>query len=192
MSPAGAAVLRDVLVTSCTGIVDAVDAPPVPGLWQLSEVHRFMRTRCSSERKDFRSKSFYYHDEIFKGSTFIATPSFTGIHIMHMGTMRQKQKYMFSRKVRGWGIWSHRHRSLVIRWEQSINMQEAPKKKKKAPKSQTGNSLYSKIAVPGHWLVTRWSLTEKVSRWNRSRQKHKNKYDRVSHVMPSETLTSHH
>lgn len=85
MSPAGAAVLRDVLVTSWTGIVDAINAPPVPGLWQLSEVHKFMRTRCSSERKDFRSESFYEHDEIFKGSRFIATPSCTEIHIMHLG-----------------------------------------------------------------------------------------------------------
>lgn len=66
MCPAGAAVLRDVLVTSCTGIVDAIDAPPVPRLWQRREVHKFMRTRCSSERKDFRSKSFYEHDELFK------------------------------------------------------------------------------------------------------------------------------
>lgn len=50
MSPAGAAVLRDVLVTSCTGVVDAVYVPPVPGLWQLSEVQKFMWTSCSSER----------------------------------------------------------------------------------------------------------------------------------------------
>ena len=50
VSPAGAAVLRDVLVPSRGGVVDAVDVPPVPGLWQLSEVQEFMRTRSGSER----------------------------------------------------------------------------------------------------------------------------------------------
>lgn len=50
VSPARAAVLRDVLVASRTGIVDTVHVPPVPGLWQLSEVQKLMRTSCSSER----------------------------------------------------------------------------------------------------------------------------------------------
>lgn len=50
MSPAGATVLRDVLVTSCTGIVDAIYVPPVPGLRQLSQVQKFMRTKCGSVR----------------------------------------------------------------------------------------------------------------------------------------------
>lgn len=50
MSPAGAAVLRDVLVTSCAGVVHAIYVPPVPGLWQLSEVQEFMKMSCGSER----------------------------------------------------------------------------------------------------------------------------------------------
>lgn len=50
MSPAGAAVLRDVLVPSCRDVVDAVDVPPVEGLWQHSEVQKFMRTSCGSEK----------------------------------------------------------------------------------------------------------------------------------------------
>lgn len=50
MSPAGATVLRDVLVASGAGVVDAVDAPPVPGLWQLIEVQDFMWTSCGSGR----------------------------------------------------------------------------------------------------------------------------------------------
>lgn len=49
VSPARAAVLRDVLVASRAGVVDAVYVPPVPGLRQLSEVQKFM-TSCSSER----------------------------------------------------------------------------------------------------------------------------------------------
>lgn len=44
VSPTRAAELRDVLVASCTGIVDAIYVPPVPGLWQLSDVKKFMRT----------------------------------------------------------------------------------------------------------------------------------------------------
>lgn len=51
VSPAWAAVLRDVLVTSSAGIVDAVNVPPVPGLWQGNEVQQFMRTRCSPKRR---------------------------------------------------------------------------------------------------------------------------------------------
>lgn len=51
MCPAGAAVLRDVLVTGGAGVVDAADVPPVPGLWQLSEVQELMRTSCSPERQ---------------------------------------------------------------------------------------------------------------------------------------------
>lgn len=63
---------------------------------------------------------------------------------------------------------------------------------KKSTKSETGNSLHSKIGVPGRRLVTRRPLAEKVSCWNRWRQKHNNKYASVSHVMPPEPLTSHH
>lgn len=43
--------MRDVLVTSSAGIVDAVNVPPVPGIWQLDEVQQFMRTRCSPKRR---------------------------------------------------------------------------------------------------------------------------------------------
>lgn len=42
--------MRDVLVTSSAGIVDAVNVPPIPGLWQRNEVQQFMRTRCSPKR----------------------------------------------------------------------------------------------------------------------------------------------
>lgn len=62
MSPAGAAVLRDVLVTSRAGVVDALYVPPVPGLWQLGKVQEFMRTSCSSEGdRRLKLETFYKH-----------------------------------------------------------------------------------------------------------------------------------
>lgn len=57
MSPAGAAVLRDVLVTGCTDVVDAINVPPVPGLWQLNQVQEFMRTGCGSEAEEKKKAS---------------------------------------------------------------------------------------------------------------------------------------
>lgn len=43
--------MRDVLVASSTGVVDAVNVPPIPGFWQLHKVQQFMGTRCSPERR---------------------------------------------------------------------------------------------------------------------------------------------
>lgn len=63
MSPARSTVLRDVLVTSCTGIVNAIYIPPVPGLWQLSEVQEFKRKSCSSGRES-SSVPFYKYREL--------------------------------------------------------------------------------------------------------------------------------
>lgn len=60
MSPAGAAVLRDVLVTGRTDVVDAIYVPPVPGLWQLNQVQEFMRTGCGSEAEEKKKKSLQH------------------------------------------------------------------------------------------------------------------------------------
>lgn len=65
--------MRDVLVTSCAGIVDTVYVPPVPGLWQLSEVQQLMRTSCSSERGlDLSFESFYEHNDTWAAGSVIA------------------------------------------------------------------------------------------------------------------------
>lgn len=62
MSPTRATVLRDVLVASCTGIVDAIYVPPVPGLWQLSEVKKFMRTSRGPEKRcKLKAEQDYTH-----------------------------------------------------------------------------------------------------------------------------------
>lgn len=43
MCPAGPAVLRDVLVPSGAGVVDAVDVPPVPALGERGDVQVLVR-----------------------------------------------------------------------------------------------------------------------------------------------------
>lgn len=69
MSPAGATVLGDVLVASCTDIVDSIYIPPVPGPWQLSKVHEFKRKSCGSGRAS--SSELQAHR--VKGSRFTTT-----------------------------------------------------------------------------------------------------------------------
>lgn len=51
MGPAGPAVLRDVLVPSGAGVVDAVDISPVPAFWERRDIQVLVRPGVGSAQR---------------------------------------------------------------------------------------------------------------------------------------------